>query len=190
MRRSRIHAHHLSLVILLLSLLVMVPACKHGNKNKRDEPATGTAAAGTAAAGSATGKERGRPGKGVVTFSAAGKTLRVRVEVVRTADGLARGLMYRKQLPQMAGMLFIFPTTTIQTFWMKNTYIPLDMIFVDDATMKVVGVVENAEPMTTTQRSVDTESRYVVEVNAGFAKRHKITVGTPMTYEELEKGTL
>ncbi len=162
----------------------MVPACKHGNKSKRDDPATGTAAAKTSEE-----KRLGRPGKGVVTFHPTGKTLRVQVEVVRTADGLARGLMYRKQLPQLAGMLFIFPTTTIQTFWMKNTYIPLDMIFVDDATMKVVGVVENAEPMTTIQRSVDTESRYVVEVNAGFAKRHGIKVGTPMRYEELDKGT-
>jgi hypothetical protein len=110
------------------------------------------------------------------------QTLRVPVEVVRTEDERARGLMFRRELAAQQGMLFIFDQAEIQSFWMKNTYIPLDMIFINEA-MQVVGVVENAEPLTTTSRRVRDPSRYVLEVNGGFAKRHGITAGTRVAFE-------
>lgn len=101
----------------------------------------------------------------------------VAVEVARDPQDRARGLMFRTSLDALGGMIFIFDEEAIHPFWMKNTYIPLDMIFISEAKI-VVGVLENVPPRTTTSRSVDLPSRYVVEVNAGFARAHRITVGT------------
>ena len=115
----------------------------------------------------------------MVTFLAAGATVRVNAEVARDAKARARGLMFRKQLGASAGMLFVFQNSAVQHFYMKNTYIPLDMIFVTDD-LKVVGVVHSAAPLTTTTRSVERPSRYVVEVNGGFARAHGIVTGTPV----------
>ena len=63
---------------------------------------------------------------------------------------------------------------------MKNTYLPLDMIFINEA-MKIVGIVENAEPMTLESRHVKAKSRYVLEVNAGTCRRHNIRNGHSVT---------
>lgn len=100
----------------------------------------------------------------------------VKVEVARSAEEQTRGLMYRTELAPDAGMLFVYDYDAIHSFWMKNTYIPLDMIFID-RDLSIVGVVENAEPMTTSSRRVDTPSRYVLEVNAGFFRRHGLKIG-------------
>ncbi len=119
---------------------------------------------------------------GVVIFKTEARTLRVQVEIVKSEKDRAKGLMYRKELGAHKGMLFIFDSEEIQSFWMKNTYIPLDMIFINKK-MEVVGVIENASPMTTNSRSVSNPSIYVVEVNAGYAKQYGITRGTKVGFE-------
>jgi uncharacterized membrane protein (UPF0127 family) len=103
--------------------------------------------------------------------------IRVRVRVARTEPQRNRGLMYVQSLPPDDGMLFVFEEDEVQSFWMKNTLIPLDMIFIDKD-LVVVGVVENAEPLTTSGRGVNKESRYVLEVNGGYAKAKGIGAGT------------
>lgn len=108
----------------------------------------------------------------------------VRVELALTEPQRARGLMHRRHLPDDAGMLFVFDRMDHLSFWMENTLIPLDMVFIDDA-MRVVGVVESAEPLTRDAREVDGESRYVLEVNGGFAGRHGIAAGTPVRFENV-----
>ena len=82
-------------------------------------------------------------------------------------------------------MLFIFPTLSPQSFWMKNTLISLDMIFVNDA-RQVVGLVANAEPLALQSRSVANPSRFVVEVNGGFAAARGIEVGTAVSFENID----
>ena len=120
-----------------------------------------------------------------VVFAPEGKAeVRVVVEVARTARQIQRGLMYREHLPPDAGMLFLFRRPKVQSFWMKNTLIPLDMIFVSPE-MKVVGVVENAEPRTLISRSVGVPSQYVVEVNGGWASAHGVRAGTPVRFENV-----
>lgn len=119
---------------------------------------------------------------GTVVFSAAGRTIRVEVEIARTPEQHQRGLMFRKHLPARKGMLFLYDHDDRHSFWMKNTYIPLDMIFIS-AEKKVVGIVEHAEPMTETHRQVDTPSRYIVEVNAGFARTNNIKAGVRVLFE-------
>ena len=69
-------------------------------------------------------------------------------------------------------------------FWMRNTYLPLDMIFIT-RDHRVLGVVHNATPMTDDSRSVPGNSMYVLEVRAGFAARHHIEAGTPVELIEV-----
>jgi len=117
-----------------------------------------------------------------VTFATAAGEVTVQVEVADTPAERTTGLMYRETLDPYRGMVFVFPTEEVLSFWMKNTYIPLDMIFVDHA-FEVVGVVANAEPLTLDPRSVGVPSMYVVEVNAGFAAEHGIAAGTRLTMQ-------
>lgn len=100
----------------------------------------------------------------------------VTVEIVDTPDSRARGLMYRRDLGPDAGMLFLFPTEAPQSFWMKNTPLPLDMIFIGSS-RRVVGIVVNTRPFSTEPRSVGVPSQYVLEVNAGFSAMHGIAPG-------------
>lgn len=121
----------------------------------------------------------------VVFVSDGDRRTRVQVEVVDRHDQRARGLMYRRRLEADSGMLFVYPVESNRTFWMKNTYIPLDMVFIGD-NRRVVGVVEHAKPLSLERLGVDRPSRFVVEVNAGFARRHGIRPGTRVLFEHVE----
>ncbi len=90
-----------------------------------------------------------------------------------------RGLMYREEMRDDWGMLFIYPSDRELSFWMRNTLIELDMIFIDGEGV-VVGIVERAEPLTETPRSVDGLSRYVLEINGGLAGEVGIQAGSRM----------
>jgi uncharacterized membrane protein (UPF0127 family) len=110
---------------------------------------------------------------------------RVRVEVARTEQERETGLMFREHLDADAGMLFVFDDESIRAFWMKNTLIPLDMLFIS-ADHHVVGIVANAEPQTETVRQVDKPAQFVLEVNGGFAAAHGIAEGTPVEMRDIE----
>jgi len=105
----------------------------------------------------------------------------VKLEVANTPSSRELGLMYRKHLDEDAGMIFVFPTAAHQSFWMKNTIIPLDMIFADEHG-KVLGIVETAEPFSERPLSVDGDSLYVLEVNGGFSRRHHLKAGDQMKF--------
>jgi uncharacterized membrane protein (UPF0127 family) len=105
----------------------------------------------------------------------------VAVEVADTDASREYGLMFRKHLDEDAGMIFLFKAPDHQTFWMKNTVIPLDMIFAD-STGKIVGMVRNAEPFSEAVDSVNGDSQYVLEVNGGFCDRHGIKAGDTLRF--------
>ncbi len=107
-----------------------------------------------------------------------------RVEVAVTPEEHARGLMYRSQLADDAGMIFVFEEPSIQRFWMKNTLIPLDMIFIG-TDRKIVGVVENAAPETESERMVGAPSQYVLEIGGGLAARLGIHRGETVDYQNV-----
>ena len=117
-----------------------------------------------------------------VVVHAKGGDVPVTVEVADTPDRRSLGLMYRKELAPEAGMLFIFDASQRLTFWMKNTVLPLDMIFIGDD-HRIAGIVKNTVPFTTTPRGVDAPSRYVLEVNGGFSDRHGVHDGDAVTFE-------
>ncbi len=106
---------------------------------------------------------------------------RVSVEIANTPEQRTLGLMYRHTLAEDAGMLFVFKAPARVSFWMKNTLIPLDIIFAD-ADGKIIGIVRNAEPLSERWLSVDGLSKYVLEVNAGFCARHGIVPGDRLEF--------
>lgn len=110
----------------------------------------------------------------VVFTGANGK--RITVELADSEDMRARGLMFRKQMPEDHGMLFLFNERVNHTFWMHNTCIPLDMLFIDDDGT-IVGIEENTPTMNDSSFQVGCPSRNVLEVNAGFTRKYGIKAG-------------
>jgi uncharacterized membrane protein (UPF0127 family) len=102
--------------------------------------------------------------------------VRVDAELVRSEHDTTRGLMYRKHMEEERGMLFDLREREDHRFWMHNTCIPLDMLFVDDDGL-IVGIVENAPTLNDESRSVGCPSRWVLEVNAGWSRRHGVRAG-------------
>lgn len=110
----------------------------------------------------------------------------VKVEVVATEPKIEKGLMYRQHLPIDSGMLFLMGREKQWSFWMRNTLIPLDMIFITKD-MTIAGIVENAEPLSESLRMVDKPSTYVLEVNGGFTKSAGIVAGAQVRFENVPR---
>jgi uncharacterized protein len=110
-----------------------------------------------------------------------GRTVPFRVELARTEPEREQGLMYRERMDADAGMLFIFEHAAPLTFWMKNTFIPLDMIFIG-ADRHIVGIVENAEPRTLSARRVAGVAEYVLEINGGLSAKLGIRPGAAVDF--------
>ena len=120
----------------------------------------------------------------VVLEPEGGAPVEVRVEIARTPRERRRGLMWRRYLARDAGMLFVFEAPEQQVFWMRNTFVSLDMIFIG-ADRRVVGIVEDATPLTEEDRAVEAPSQYVLEVRAGFSREHGVSIGTPVQFVDV-----
>jgi len=109
----------------------------------------------------------------------------LKVELASTPEKRAKGLMFREHLSSARGMLFIFSNDDFWPFWMKNTLIPLDMIWLNKD-KKIVDVVVNAQPAVTgapySFKPVSL-ARYVLEANAGFVEKNKISVGDEARFD-------
>ena len=108
----------------------------------------------------------------------------VDVEIVATEAKIEKGLMYRQHLPPDQGMLFLMGIEKVWSFWMRNTLIPLDIIFITKD-MEVAGVAANAKPLDESLVKVDKPSLYVLEVNAGWAAAHQVAAGTKVKFENV-----
>ena len=101
------------------------------------------------------------------------KTNTIYVERVTTPETIAKGLMFRNEpLAENTGMLFDKGEWSSSGFWMKNTYIPLDILFLDDD-FTVIDVLYDMKPLDTTSRNINKPWRYAIEINAG-TMRHII----------------
>jgi uncharacterized protein len=134
------------------------------------------------ACGAGPARKEGTPKTACVVVVTATGEHAVAVEVARTDAERAMGLMHRRSLTDDAGMLFVFAESDDHSFWMKNTLIPLDMIFIGEDG-RVVGIVERAEPLTLTQRSIGKPSRYVLEVNGGWSSQRGVRAGDVVRFE-------
>lgn len=116
--------------------------------------------------------------EGELTFTDSLGTLKAKVDVEFADTEYKRqlGLMNRKEMKENEGMLFIFPEQRLQSFWMRNTLISLDIMFVNDQ-RKIVTIHKNTQTLSDTSYPSSEPSIYVVETLAGFADRHNIKVG-------------
>ncbi len=114
-----------------------------------------------------------------VSISTKNKTIIVAAEVADTPASMKHGLMDREHLAEDSGMLFDFPQTQVVKMWMKNTKIPLDMLFVSE-NGEIKYIKRLAKPQSLEIISSKVPVRYVLEVNAGFADRHGIAEGDRM----------
>ncbi|MBL8142137.1 MAG: DUF192 domain-containing protein [Acidobacteria bacterium] len=124
--------------------------------------------------------------RGEVTFASG---TRVSVEIADTDDKRQRGLMFRKELAPTDGMVFIFDEKGFYPFWMKNCFISLDMIWVDEA-FKVVSIAPSVPPCKADpcpNYSPTADALYVVETVSGFAKQHGVKVGDTLVFKNIPK---
>lgn len=121
-----------------------------------------------------------------VEFFTPNNIIAMNLEVADDPVSIARGLMFRTQLVENGGMIFIFENATERHFWMKNTYIPLDIIFIDEDS-GIISIVENAQPCTLDPcrtYSSNGDAMYVIEVNGGFVRKNNIRVGNLIDIKE------
>jgi uncharacterized protein len=102
--------------------------------------------------------------------------VQIDIEIADTPHELTTGLMHRRSIPKTAGMLFIFDRSQLLFFWMKDTYIPLDIIFIDE-NMQILRIQKNVKPLSEKLIPSLRNAKYVVEVNAGFCDEQSIEVG-------------
>lgn len=105
------------------------------------------------------------------------------VEFAESEYETQTGLMYRNKMEDNQGMLFIFPDEKIHSFYMKNTEIPLDIIFVK-SDLTIASFQENAQPMNETGLSSQVPIQYVLEVNGGLAQKWLLEVGDKIVYQK------
>jgi uncharacterized protein len=105
----------------------------------------------------------------------------IEIEVVASSRARQRGLMFRDDLADGQGMLFLFESEEEHPFWMKNTLISLDIIYID-GNRKIVGIVHNAEPRSEQSLTVGLPSRFVLEVPGGYCNRVGIHRGDKVSF--------
>jgi uncharacterized membrane protein (UPF0127 family) len=119
---------------------------------------------------------------GYVVFSDAPGSPRLNVELARSEPEKERGLMFRTKMPDDQGMLFSWNNEEPRTFWMHNTCIPLDMMFIArDGT--ITGILEQVPTLNDEPRGVPCAAAYVLEVNAGWSRSHGVKSGTLVHFE-------
>jgi len=158
-----------------LSLLVVgLLAC--GSRGGTDAGADGTSDEGSDEAPAqvaAMPDEEARPPADRAWVILGGDT--VVVEVARSPDERAQGLMYREEVPDGTGMLFVFPDTGIRSFWMSNTYVALDIAYMD-AGFAIVDI-QQMEPQTTTPHESAVPAMFALEVRQGWFAERGIRTG-------------
>ncbi len=150
---------------LATAILVACTACGAGAEPAREEPSALLAEVPSRVS-------QGPPaGHAWIIFGAD----TVLAEVAATADERAEGLMYREAVPDGTGMLFVFPDVSVRSFWMANTYVPLDLAFLD-ASFSVVDIVQ-MQPLVTESYTSRAPAMYGLEVRQGWLAENGITIG-------------
>ena len=127
-----------------------------------------------------------QPYSGPVAILPDGST--VRMEVAADDDTRAQGLMFRDRVPEGTGMLFVFAQSGDYPFWMKNTLVPLDMVWVDDQS-RVVHVEPNVPPCKADpcpSYPPHAVAKYVLELGGGQAAKHRVVNGSRLTFQRIE----
>jgi uncharacterized membrane protein (UPF0127 family) len=160
------------LLVILIMAVVLNPerGAKRMNQTRKEAPVS-------------TPSEPEFVKQGELTFIKADgrEVCKIDIEIADDDAKRERGLMFRRQMDLAHGMLFIFEDQDIRSFWMKNTYLPLDILYLD-AEKKMVKIHENVAILNELPIPSDFPAKYVVEVNAGFCALNNIQVGDGMTF--------
>ena len=103
---------------------------------------------------------------------------RIEAEVAATPEHRVVGLMHRKSMPQQRGMLFVFPQVERHCMWMRNTFLPLSVAFLDEK--GVILNIEDMQPETEKNHCAAKDARYALEMNLGWFKARGAKAGTPI----------
>ncbi|MBN8547169.1 MAG: DUF192 domain-containing protein [Ignavibacteria bacterium] len=122
-----------------------------------------------------------KEGSVTLSDSTGKKKIIIDAEFADTEYDRQRGLMFRKSMLETQGMLFVFPEEEMQSFWMRNTYISLDMIFID-ANKKIVTIHKNTKTLSDQSYASTKPAKYVLEVVGGFCDRHGVVEGDIVSY--------
>jgi len=116
-----------------------------------------------------------------------GQQIPLNLEVMQNLTDRTKGMMFRKNLEEGFGMLFVWPEAKERVFWMRNTYISLDMVFVHGE--QIVGLVENATPLTDTPRAPkpNKAANKVIELPGGYIAKHHITTAWKLKLKDASK---
>ncbi|WP_405291124.1 DUF192 domain-containing protein [Algibacter sp. Ld11] len=106
------------------------------------------------------------------------------IEIADTDFDIQTGLMYRNSMEKKQGMLFVFDDVSERYFYMKNTKIPLDLIYINE-NKTIVSFQKNAKPFDETSLPSNAPAKYVLEVNAGLVNLWKLSVGDSIDYSEI-----
>ncbi len=111
-------------------------------------------------------------------------SLVIDIELAENNEEMMQGLMYRKEMNWKAGMLFIYEDIRPMSFWMKNTHISLDLIFISEEG-QILDKYEYAEPYSEENIFSEEYSKYTLEVNAGFCDKYNIKIGDRISWKRL-----
>jgi uncharacterized membrane protein (UPF0127 family) len=106
------------------------------------------------------------------------------IEIAESDYEIQTGLMYRTKLEINQGMLFIFPDEDFRSFYMKNTKIPLDIIYINESE-SIISIQKNAKPFDERALPSDAPAKYVLEINGGLSEVWQLKVGDRISFEEL-----
>lgn len=157
------------LILAALSLLAMLPGCSPQPEPKKPQ-----------AAGLDALFERDE----LVIISNDGTRHTFDIYLASSAEQQRRGLMFVRELPERTGMLFVYDDAGMRSMWMKNTFISLDIVFAR-ADGTVSSVIHNAEPRSLRSLSAIEPVRFVLELNAGVARRYTIDAGSQLVWTPL-----
>jgi uncharacterized protein len=156
------------LIIAFIGYIVFIPG--KNNAIKADKPVV-----------SRSGPEFRKDGDLAILFSQKTSKINLDIEIADDEQERMRGLMDRLNLPDNAGMLFIFQDEDLRSFWMKNTFISLDIIYIN-SNKEIVSIQKYAQPQTTSSLPSEKPAKYVLEVNAGFTDENSINPGDKVEF--------
>ena len=107
--------------------------------------------------------------------------MKMDVEYANTPNRIEYGMMYRKSMDETMSMLFFMGNMQMRSFWMKNTYVSLDIIYIDDK-LRIVSIQKNAEPLNTRSLASDGPAQYVLEVKGGLSDKLGLAAGDMINF--------
>ena len=162
---------------LAISGIALAASCQN-----QPQQESSSSASTSATAPAADGPQFKKEGQLSFISKAKGDTIKtIDIEIAETDDERARGLMDRKSMLDSQGMLFIFAAPEEQSFWMKNTYISLDIMYVNE-NFEIVSIQKYATPLSEESLPSFKKAQYVVETNAGFADKYKVAFGDKIAF--------